>query len=115
MADSTADKARKARERAKAESGFPKIKGHATIGNPKFLDEKITASKKTRDIVTGRQNKKPSIGKKIEEFLVGPKKLTAKQEREAKLMQQRRTIDTGKTAARATAIEKRNAKKKGKK
>ena len=112
---STADKARKARERAKAESGFPKIKGMSTINNPKAVDKIITASQKTKDIVTGRQNKKPSIAKKVEEFFNGPKKLTAKQEREVKLMQQRRAIDTGKTAARATAIEKRNAKKKGKK
>jgi hypothetical protein len=107
MADSTADKARKARERAKKESGFPKIKGMSTINNPKAIDKVLTASQKTQDIVTGRQNNPPSNLKKVEEFFNGPKKLTPKQEREAKLMQQRRAIDTGKTAARAEAIAKR--------
>ena len=110
MADSVADKARKAREAAKAER-YPRAKDIEYKG--KTYDYKIVkASEKTKKIVREAANGKPGVVKKVEEFFNGPKKLTAKQEREANVMQSRRTLDRKRTAARATAIENRNKKKK---
>ena len=114
MADSVAKKAAKAREAARVER-YPRIE-MITTKKGRTVGSKITkASPATKKIVREAANGKPSIGKKVEEFFNGPKKLTAKQEREANVMQSRRTLDKQRTAARATAIENRNANKKGKK
>ncbi len=112
MADSIAKRAAKAKEAARVER-YPRVEMIELKG--KTVGAKTArASEKTKKIVREAANGKPSVGKKIEEFFNGPKKLTPKQERKANAMQVRRTLDTKRTAARATAIEKRNAKKKGK-
>jgi class 3 adenylate cyclase len=88
VADSVADKARKARNRANDEN-FSK-----------------GASYKTEDIVMDLTRGKKSIGDKI----MG-RYPDASERKAAKVVQQRRRTDTAKTASRATAIEKRTIKK----
>jgi class 3 adenylate cyclase len=88
MADSVADKARKARERARKEN-FGK-----------------GASGKTEELVMGLTRGEKSVGDKI----MG-RYADASERKAANVMQQRRRTDTAKTASRATFIEKRTAKK----
>ena len=85
----TADKARKARERARTQNS-----NRGSTGSTDRLVMDLTRGKSSlSDKVTGRYVNEP-------------------EQRAANIMQQRRALDTGKTAARATAIEKREAKKK---
>ena len=86
----TADKARKARERARTQN--------SNRGSTGSTDRLVM------DLTRG----KVSFAKKnlLTRFVNEP------EQRAANIMQQRRALDTGKTAARATAIEKREAKKK---
>ena len=88
MADSVADKARKARNRANDENW-----GRG-------------ASYKTEDLVMDLTRGKKS---KIEK-VVG-RSADVSERKAADVMQQRRRVDTGKTAARANFIEKRTVKK----
>ena len=88
MADSVADKARKARNRANDEN-FRK-----------------GASYKTEDLVMDLTRGKKSLGQKI----MG-RYPDASERKAAKVVQQRRRTDTAKTASRATFIEKRTVKK----
>ena len=88
MADSVADKARKARERARKE------------------DFRKGASYKTEDLVMNLTRGKKSIGDKI----MG-RYPDATESRAANVMQQRRRTDTARTASRAEGIAKRTAKK----
>jgi hypothetical protein len=110
MADSAADKARKARE-ARNKERYPRAKDIEYKG--KIYDYKmVNASEGTKKIVREMANGKPSVAKKVEEFFNGPKKLTAKQEREAAAMQTRRYVDKSKTSMRANIIASRAKKKK---
>ena len=90
MADSTADKARKARNRA-ADNNYA-FGGSSSKTDNLVMD--LTRGKKASKLesVTGRYP-------------------NAAEQRAASIVQQRRKIDTAKTAARATAIEKRTAAK----
>ena len=89
MADSVADKARKARERAR--------KQNSNRGSTGSTDRLVM------DLTRGKESLLDKIGGRY---------VNREEQRAANIMQQRRAIDTGKTAARATAIEKRVAKKK---
>ena len=89
MADSVADKARKARERAR--------KQNSNRGSTGSTDRLVM------DLTRGKESLLDKIGGRY---------VNKEEQRAANIMQQRRAIDTGKTAARATAIEKRVAKKK---
>jgi hypothetical protein len=85
----TADKARKARERARTQNS-----NRGSTGSTDRLVMDLTRGKSSLlDKAAGRYVNKP-------------------EQRAANVMQQRRALDTSKTAARATAIEKRVAKKK---
>ncbi len=90
MADSTADKARKARNRAE-EQNYPR--GYSRGSTDRLVMDLTRGKAKGLDRVTGRF-------------------IDAEEQRAANLMQQRRGIDTAKTAARGNAIEKRVAAKK---
>jgi hypothetical protein len=90
MADSTADKARKARKRA-FDQDYPR--GASRGGTDRLV----------MDLTRGKE-------KLIDKF--GGRYVNAEEQRAANLMQQRRRLDTGKTAARGNAIEKRVAAKK---
>ena len=89
MADSVADKARKARERAR--------KQNSNRGSTGSTDRLVM------DLTRGKESLLDKIGGRY---------VNKEEQRAANIMQQRRAIDTGKTAARATAIKKRVAKKK---
>jgi hypothetical protein len=93
MAESTADKARKARRRA-SDQDYPR---GASRGRTDRL---------VMDLTRG----KASVLQRI-----GGRYVNEEEQRAANLMQQRRRLDTAKTAARATAIEKRTAAKKAEK
>jgi hypothetical protein len=93
MADSTADKARKARRRA-SDQDYPR--GASRGGTDRLV----------MDLTRG----KASVLQRI-----GGRYVNEEEQRAANLMQQRRRLDTAKTAARATAIEKRTAAKKAEK
>jgi hypothetical protein len=90
MADSTADKARKARNRA-FDQNFPR-------GTSRGSTDRLVM-----DLTRGKE-------KLIDKF--GGRYVNEEEQRAANLMQQRRRLDTAKTAARGNAIEKRVAKKK---
>jgi hypothetical protein len=94
MADSTADKARKARDRADNER-------YAPGGSSDKTDRLVM------DLTRGKEK---GIKKALTSGGLGryPK---ADERRAASVVQQRRRIDTSKTAARATAIEKRTVAK----
>jgi hypothetical protein len=92
MADSTAEKARKARKRAYNEDFEP--------GG---------SSWKTNQLVTDLTRDKPKGADKVLDWVAGGRYPNSEELRAASIMQQRRKIDTAKTAARATAIEKRTA------
>jgi hypothetical protein len=87
MADSTADKARKARNRA-FDQNYPV--GYSRGGTDRLVMDLTRGKEKLIDKVGGRY-------------------VNESEQRAANIMQQRRKIDTAKTAARATAIEKRTA------
>jgi prolyl-tRNA editing enzyme YbaK/EbsC (Cys-tRNA(Pro) deacylase) len=92
MADSAADKARKARNRA-------------ADNNYKFG----SSSSKTKDLVMDlTRGKKASKLEKV----AGGRIANAEEQRAAAIMQQRRKLDTGKVATRATAMAKRAAAEK---
>jgi hypothetical protein len=93
MAESTADKARKARRRA-FDQDYPR--GTSRGGTDRLV----------MDLTRGKE-------KLIDKF--GGRYANESEQRAANLMQQRRRLDTAKTAARATAIEKRTAAKKAEK
>jgi hypothetical protein len=87
---STADKAREARKRASKQN---QSRGASTFSTDKLV----------MDLTRG----KASLLQKV-----GGRYVDNEEQRAANIMQQRRRIDTSKTAARATAIEKRIVKKK---
>jgi hypothetical protein len=91
MADSTADKARKARNRA-FDQNYPR--GYSRAGTDELVMD-LTRGKKGLD----------RLGRYVD----------PEEQRAANLMQQRRRLDTAKTAARGNAIEKRTAAKKAEK
>jgi hypothetical protein len=91
MADSTADKARKARNRAADNNYKP--------GKSSYKTKQLVM-----DLTRGKASKLESA---MGRYGANAEELTA-----AGIMQQRRKIDTGKTAARATAMEKRAAAEK---
>lgn len=91
MADSTADKARKARNRA-FDQDYPR--GYSRGGTDRLV----------MDLTRGKE-------KLIDKF-VGGRYVDEAEQRAANLMQQRRRLDTAKTAARGNAIEKRTVAKK---
>lgn len=95
MADSTADKARKARNRAE-DNNYAR-------GSSSGKTDRLVM-----DLTRGTQK---GIKKALTSGGLGryPNK---QEQRAANLVQQRRRLDTAKTAARATAIENRTAKKK---
>jgi hypothetical protein len=95
MADSVADKARKARERAR-DNNYARGK---------------SSGKTDRMVMDLTRGTEKGIKKALTSGGLGryPNK---EEERAAALVQQRRKLDTGKTAARATAIEKRTAANK---
>jgi hypothetical protein len=93
MADSTADKARKARNRA-SDQNYPR--GYSRGGTDRLVMDLTRGKAKGLEKVTGRF-------------------VDAEEQRAANLMQQRRRLDTAKTAARGNAIEKRVAAKKAEK
>jgi hypothetical protein len=87
MADSMADKTRKARNRAADNNYKPGMSSYKT----KELVMDLTRGKASKlDQVSGRY-------------------ANEEERRAANIMQQRRKVDTGKVAARATAIAKRTA------
>lgn len=90
MADSTADKARKARNRA-FDQNFPR-------GTSRGSTDRLVM-----DLTRGKE-------KLVDKF--GGRYPDESEQRAANLMQQRRRLDTAKTAARGNAIEKRTAAKK---
>jgi hypothetical protein len=90
MADSTADKARKARNRA-FDQDYPR--GYSRGGTDRLVLDLTRGKAKGLERVSGRY--------------VDPE-----EQRAANLMQQRRRLDTAKTAARGNAIEKSVAAKK---
>ena len=89
MADSTADKARKARNRA-YDQDWPR--GTSRGGTDELV----------MDLTRGKAKGFDKLGRYVDES----------EQRAANLMQQRRRLDTAKTAARGNAIEKRTAAKK---
>lgn len=91
MADSTADRARKARNRA-FDQDYPR--GYSRGGTDRLV----------MDLTRGKE-------KLIDKF-VGGRYVDEAEQRAANLMQQRRRLDTAKTAARGNAIEKRTVAKK---
>jgi len=93
MADSTADKARKARNRA-SDQNYPR--GYSRGGTDRLVMDLTRGKAKGLEKITGRF-------------------VDAEEQRAANLMQQRRRLDTAKTAARGNAIEKRVAAKKAEK
>jgi hypothetical protein len=93
MAESTADKARKARNRA-FDQNYPR--GYSRGGTDRLVMDLTRGKAKGLEKVTGRF-------------------VDAEEQRAANLMQQRRRLDTAKTAARGNAIEKRVAAKKAEK
>jgi hypothetical protein len=93
MAESTADKARKARKRA-FDQDYPR--GASRGGTDRLV----------MDLTRGKE-------KLIDKF--GGRYANESEQRAANLMQQRRRLDTAKTAARGNAIEKRVAAKKAEK
>jgi hypothetical protein len=93
MADSTADKARKARKRA-SDQDYPR--GASRGGTDRLV----------MDLTRGKANLLQRIGGRY---------VNEEEQRAANLMQQRRRLDTAKTAARGNAIEKRVAAKKAEK
>ena len=95
MADSTADKARKARNRADDNN-------YARGGSSGKTDRLVM------DLTRGKEK---GIKKALTDNGLG-RYPNAQEQRAASLVQQRRRLDTAKTAARATAIENRTAKKK---
>ena len=95
MADSTADKARKARNRAE-DNNY--ARGYSSGKTDRLV----------MDLTRGTQK---GIKKALTDNGLGRYPNTQEQ-RAANLVQQRRRLDTAKTAARATAIENRTAKKK---
>ena len=90
MADSTADKARKARNRA-FDQNYP-------VGYSRGSTDRLVM-----DLTRGKE-------KLIDK--VGGRYVNEAEQRAANIMQQRRKVDTAKTAARGNAIEKRTAAKK---
>ena len=92
MADSTADKARKARNRA-FDQDYPR--GYSRGGTDRLV----------MDLTRGKAKGLDRLGRYANES----------EQRAANLMQQRRRLDTAKTAARGNAIEKRVAAKKAEK
>ena len=112
MADSTKKKIKKAIT-ARQKERYPKIEMLTTKKGKTVGSKIVKASESTKKIVREAANGKPGVAKKVKEFFDGPKKLTAKQEREANVMQNRRYVDKSKTAMRAKMIESRlKAKKK---
>jgi prolyl-tRNA editing enzyme YbaK/EbsC (Cys-tRNA(Pro) deacylase) len=95
MADSMADKARKARERA-ADNNYKPGK---------------SSSKTDRLVMDLTRGTEKGIKKALTSEGLG-RYPNAEERRAAAIMQQRRKIDTGKVAARATAMEKRAAAEK---
>lgn len=95
MADSTADKARKARNRAEDNN-------YARGSSSSKTDRLVM------DLTRGTQK---GIKKALTSGGLG-RYPNEQEQRAANLVQQRRRLDTAKTAARATAIENRVAKKK---
>jgi hypothetical protein len=93
MAESTADKARKARNRA-FDQNYPR--GYSRGGTDRLVVDLTRGKAKGLEKITGRF-------------------VDAEEQRAANLMQQRRRLDTAKTAARGNAIEKRVAAKKAEK
>ena len=89
MADSTADKARKARIRA-FDNNF--VRGTSRGSTDELV----------MDLTRGKAKGLDRLGRYADES----------EQRAANLMQQRRRLDTAKTAARGNAIEKRTAAKK---
>ena len=89
MADSTADKARKARNRA--------YDNDWARGSSRGSTDELVM-----DLTRGKAKGFDKLGRYVDES----------EQRAANLMQQRRRLDTAKTAARGNAIEKRVAKKK---
>jgi hypothetical protein len=98
MADSTADKARKARIRAK-DNNYAR-------GSSSGKTDRLVM-----DLTRGTQK---GIKKALTSGGLG-RYPNEQEQRAANLVQQRRRLDTAKTAARATAIEKRTAAKKAEK
>ena len=92
MADSTADKARKARNRA-FDQNYPR--GYSRGGTDRLV----------MDLTRGKAKGLEKLGRYVD----------TEEQRAANLMQQRRRLDTAKTAARGNAIEKRVAAKKAEK
>ena len=88
MADSVADKARKARQRAR--------KQNSNRGSTGSTDRLVM------DLTRGKESLLDKIGGRY---------VNEAEQRAANIMQQRRANDTARTARRATAIEKREAKK----
>ena len=88
MADSTANKARKARERAADNNYKP--------GSSSYKTDQLVM-----DLTRGKASKVEKV--------MGRYGSNAEEQRAAAIMQQRRKVDTGKVAARATAIAKRTA------
>ena len=95
MADSTADKARKARNRAE-DNNYAR-------GSSSGKTDRLVM-----DLTRGTQK---GIKKALTSGGLG-RYPNAEEQRAANIVQQRRRLDTAKTAARATAIENRTAKKK---
>jgi hypothetical protein len=89
MADSTADKARKARNRA--------YDNDWARGSSRGSTDELVM-----DLTRGKAKGLEKLGRYVD----------PEEQRAANLMQQRRRLDTAKTAARGNAIEKRVAKKK---
>jgi hypothetical protein len=92
MADSTADKARKARNRA-FDQNYPR--GYSRAGTNELV----------MNLTRGKAKGLDRLGRFVD----------PEEQRAANLMQQRRRLDTTKTAARGNAIEKRTAAKKAEK
>jgi hypothetical protein len=88
MADSTAEEARKARARARAQN--------TRRGSTGSTDRLVM------DLTRGKESLLDKIGGRY---------VNRAEQRAANIMQQRRANDTAKTARRATAIEKREVKK----
>jgi hypothetical protein len=92
MADSTADKARKARERAADNNYKP---GRSSAKTDRMVMDLTRGTEKgiKKALTSGGLGRYPN----------------KEEQQAAAIMQQRRKIDTGKTAARATAMAKRTA------
>ena len=88
MADSTAEEARKARERARKQN----TRRNSTGSTDRLVMDLTRGKESLLDKVAGRY-------------------VNRAEQRAANIMQKRRANDTAKTARRATAIEKREVKK----